>query len=379
MKFIHTSDLHIGKVVHEMSMIEEQRHMLRQLIELTVKEQAEALVIAGDIYDRAIPSTEAVELLDDFLTEMSEKKIPVILINGNHDSPKRVSFADRILEKQGVHIAGGYEGELKQVVLEDEFGPVYFVCMPFVKPSAAGAATSEEAVRNMLSACPMVLSANSRYVLLTHYFVTGEGGEEPLLSDSESTVNVGGLDNVPASLFESFSYTALGHIHRAQQIGSGPVYYSGSPIKYAFSEATQEKSVNLVTLGLKGLESVEKLPLRPLHDMRIIKGRLEELIREEVCMAADREDYIQAVLTNEEELIEPMDTLRRFYPNIMQIVLEKGNREAGADLQPELFPAQMGTEALFAKFYEAVSGQPLDEKRKQIVVETVEAVEGREL
>ncbi len=377
MKFIHTSDLHIGKSVHEMSMIEDQRDMLKQLIQLAEKEKAEALVIAGDVYDRAIPSTEAVELLDDFLTEMAERKIPVILISGNHDSPQRVSFADRILEKQGIHISGGYDGQLKQVILEDEFGPVYFVCMPFVRPSAVDAATSAEAVERMLSACPMVLSANSRYVLITHYFVTGENGQPPELSESESTVNVGGLDNVPASCFSAFAYTALGHIHKAQQVGSGPIYYSGSPMKYAFSEVNQDKSVNVVTLGSSGVEKVEKVFLHPLHDMRIIRGKLEDLMQDKVRLAADVDDYIQAVLTNEEELLEPMSTLRSAYPNVMQIVLEKNGKEPGKEFKPELDFTKIRTEELFAKFYEMVSGQPLDTEREKIVAQTVEAIEGR--
>lgn len=377
MKFIHTSDLHIGKYVHEMSLIEDQRYLLEQLAALAETEKADALLIAGDIYDRAIPSTEAVELLDDFLTEMSARSIPVIMISGNHDSAQRVSFADRILEKQGIHIAGGYDGELKQVVLKDEFGPVVFVCLPFVKPAAAGAATGGEAVQKMLASCPMMLSANSRYVLLTHYFVTGENGRQPLLSESESTVNVGGIDNVPASFFSAFSYTALGHIHRRQQIGEGNVYYSGSPMKYAFSEANQEKSVNVVTLGADGVEEVRAVSLTPLHDMRIIRGRLEELIKEEVRQAENCEDYIQAVLTDEEELLDPMTTLRSAYPNVMQIVLEKRNPSVGEEFKPETDFTGISTEELFARFYEMLSGQPMDEKRKDIVAQIVETVEGR--
>lgn len=377
MKFIHTSDLHIGKYVHEMSMIEDQKQMLKQLVELSERERADALVIAGDIYDRAVPSAEAVELLDDFLTEMAEKHIPVIFISGNHDSPQRVAFADRILEKQGIHIAGEYDGQLKQVVLEDEFGPVYFVCMPFVKPAVVEASTSAEAVEKMLSACPMTLSLNSRYVLITHYFVTGENGQSPCLSEAESTVNVGGLDNVPASLFSAFCYTALGHIHAAQRIGKGSVYYSGSPMKYAFSEAGKDKTVNVVTLGRNGVEEVRKEIIKPLHDMRIIRGKLEELMQEEVLQAADTRDYIQAVLTDEEELIEPMSTLRRVYPNIMQIVLEKKSRMADAAYISKPDFTKIRTEELFSGFYEMLKGEPMDERRKTIVAQTVEAIEGR--
>ena len=362
MKFIHTADLHIGKTVNEFSMLEEQRHVLKQIEKIAVEEQAEAVVIAGDVYDRSVPSTEAVTLLDLFLTSLSEAGIPVILISGNHDSGERVAFADRILEKQGLYIAGGYDGHLKQVTFRDEWGNVVFTCMPFVKPAVA-------TVEEMLSATPMTLDLMTRRVLVTHYFVTGEDGQQPELSDSETTVNVGGLDNVSASFFAAFDYVALGHIHKRQRIGERQVWYAGAPLKYSFSEVSQQKSVNVVTLGRKGEVTVEARALTPLHDFRIIEGKLKQLILPEVVEAADKEDYIKAVLTDTEELVDPIGTLRSVYPHVMLLERKRpGERETGE--YEEALSMSGGTPGeLFTKFYELLNEEPMDERRLSIIEE----------
>lgn len=377
MKFLHTADLHIGKKIFELSLIEDQKHILQQITDIAVKENVDAVLIAGDVYDRAVPSTEAVSLLDDFLTGLQEKGIPVIMISGNHDSPERVSFADAILEKQGLYIAGNYQEPLKTVVLEDEYGPVHFVCMPFVKPAVTGTSTGAEAVEHMLSALPMTLSMRQRYVLLTHYFVTGEHGETPELSDSETDVNVGGLDSVPASYFQNFCYVALGHIHKPQHIGEGQVYYSGSPLKYSFSEAMGEKSVNIVELNETGVEEVTKYPLKPLREMRCLKGKLEELMRPEILAenADCLEDYIQVTLTDEEELIDPIGTLRSAYPNVLQLLLEKKIAQQEQQYENGLSCERKSTAELFGEFYEMLKGEPLDEKRLAVVEETAEEAE----
>lgn len=369
MKFLHTGDLHIGKTVNEFSMLEDQKHILQQILEIAVKEQVDAVVIAGDVYDRPIPSTEAVELLDEFLTAFMEKKIPVIMISGNHDSGERVAFADRILEKQGLYIAGGYDGELKRVLFEDEWGNVDFVCMPFVKPAVA-------TVEDMLGRTPMAFDLRTRHVLVTHYFVTGENGETPEISDAETAVNVGGLDNIPADCFAMFDYVALGHIHKRQKIGAREVWYAGAPLKYSFSEVNHVKSVNLVTLGEKGNVRVEKRDLTPLHEMRVIRGELEVLISPEVVQAAPADDYIKAVLTNEEALIDPIGTLRSVYPNVMQIEPAKREIEAQNEYTSEVFTKQKSIGELFGDFYEMLKGEPMDEKRENLVAELEKRIEG---
>lgn len=383
MKILHTADLHIGKKLFEQSLIEDQKYILGQIKEIALGEKVDVVVIAGDVYDRPVPPAEAVSLLDEFLTGLIKEGIKVIMISGNHDSPERVAFADRILEGQGLYIAGEYQTPLKTVVLSDEYGPVTFVCMPFVKPgvvgiSAQGGNETAMAVEQMLSRTPMTLSLNQRSVLVTHYFVTGENGEVPQLSDSETDVNVGGLDNVSAGLFAGFDYVALGHIHKPQHIGEGNVYYSGAPLKYSFGEALGTKSVNLVELRRPRQVTVQKIPLKPLRQMRCIKGRLADLISREVVSSCDgREDYIQASLTDTEELIDPVSTLRSVYPNVLQVLLEKNLPGADGGYESRMPMEQKGMAELFGDFYEMLKGEPMDEIRKSIV-EDVAKVCGRE-
>ncbi len=348
-------------------MLEDQKYVLKQIETIAVAEKVDALLIAGDIYDRSIPAAEAVEVLDKFLTSLLAKKIAVIMISGNHDSPERVSFANKILEKQGLYIAGTYEEEVRRVTLEDEAGKVNFFCLPFFKPAHVDASSSGEAVAKKIAGLEADFNKKERNVLLTHFFVTGSNGEMPQLSDSESSVNVGGLDNVSASIFGGFDYVALGHIHKYQKIGEGHIYYSGSPVKYSFSEAKGNKYINLVTMGVKGEISVEMRELEPLHDMRVIKGKLAELLEPSVVMAADSKDYIQAILTDEVELMDPIGSLRSAYPNVMQIVLERkqGQGEVSSSVQASM--KEKSIEELFGEFYEMVKGDKLDEFRLEAV------------
>ncbi len=363
MKFVHTGDLHIGKIVNGFSMMEDQKHILRQIYEISCKEKVDALLLSGDIYDRAIPPAEAVVLLDHFLTDMEAAGIPVLLVSGNHDSPERLGFAEKLLEDKGIHIAGIYENKLKEVKVMDQYGEVTFVLMPFVRPAAAGAKNSGEAVAHMLSGDT---EQKGRKVLVTHYFVTDKG-REPELSDAETTVHVGGLDNVEASLFQGFDYVALGHIHKQQKIGQGEVYYAGSPLAYSFSEAGQEKSVNLVELGGNGETAVCRIPLKPLHGMRRIRGKLEELMRPEIVAAGDADDYIRAELTDEEELVDPIGTLRSVYPNIMQIVLVKNEEKENMVYTSRLEEKRKSIPELFQDFYEMIRGEKPNEERMEAV------------
>ena len=371
MKFLHTGDLHIGKTVYDFSMLEEQRHILTKIAEIAEREAVDAVVIAGDVYDRSIPSTEAVNVLDAFLTRLTEAGIRVFLISGNHDSPERVGFADKILEKQGLYIGGCVEEELKQVTMQDSYGSVTFVLLPFTKPAVVGAANCGEAVELLLKkngfGPDRKRTPGNRYVLVTHFFVTGSGGCLPELSDSETTVHVGGLEQVGAEVFAGFDYVALGHIHKMQRIGEGNCYYAGSPLKYSFSECSQTKGVWLVTMEEE--TTVISIPLQPIHEMRIIKGTLAALLQQDVVDAAPREDYIQAVLTDEEELLDPMGTLRSVYPNMMQIRLDKNERKETDVYETRLTVQGRSPLELFKEFYAIVKEEPLDTRREQIVQE----------
>lgn len=375
MKFVHTGDLHIGKTVNGFSMMEDQRHILKQIYEISCKEKADALILAGDIYDRVIPPAEAVVLLDHFLTDMAAAGIPVLLISGNHDSPERLGFAGKLLEDQGIHIAGIYENQLKEVKVTDRYGEATFVLMPFARPATVEAKSSGEAVAHMLS---KRVKRTEREILVTHYFVT-DMGRAPELSDGETTVHVGGLDNVEASLLDGFDYVALGHIHKPQKIGHGEIYYAGAPLAYSFSEAGQEKSVNLVELGKKGGVEVRRIPLKPLHDLRRIRGRLEELMRPEIVAAGDANDYIRAELTDEEELVDPIGTLRSAYPNIMQIVLLKNEEKENISYTSRLEEKRKSIPELFQDFYEMIRGEKPDEEKMEAVRAAAEKAEEENL
>lgn len=371
MKFLHTGDLHIGKRIYEISVLEDQKYMLEQIYETAVAQKVDAVLIAGDVYDRSVPSTEAVELLDDFLTELIMAKIPVVIISGNHDSPERVGFADRILEKQGLYIAGSYEGALRRVSFEDEYGQVCVVCLPYVKPARAEGKNCAEAVRNILEKEQLDFADGKRYVLLTHYFVTGEDGHKPQLSESETSIDVGGMDNIPAQVFEGFDYVALGHIHRAQRVGERRIYYAGSPMKYSFSEAGSSKSVTIVNMGKKGEVEVFREPIKPFREMRCIRGKLEELMREDIVNAkgVSSQDYIQATLTDKAELVDPMGTLRSVYPNTLQLLLERNYKPDEEGFDSCLRGEQKSMEELFGDFFEMLTGEPLNEKQQRLVEE----------
>lgn len=394
MKFLHTGDLHIGKKLFEASVLEDQAYILEQICKIALEEQVQAVVLAGDLYDRSVPPAEAVTLMDDFLTRLVQAGIPVIAISGNHDSPERISFGDKILEKQGLYMAGTYEGSLRRVEIDDGETKVCFVCLPFVKPAVVEETTSAGAVAKILRQEELLPEGSGepdqereaahgesaeekaaapkeavRQVLVTHYFVTGENGWTPQLSDSETGVDVGGIDNIPADIFRGFDYVALGHIHRCQQVGDRPIWYAGAPVKYSFSEARDTKSVNIVELRGREPAVVTRKFLTPLHEMRCIKGRLEELISPQIVCAegVSNEDYIQATLTNREELIDPIGTLRSVYPNVMQILSQRYEDIDEEKYESRLQGRRRSPGELFGDFYEMLTGEKLSQRQQTLV------------
>ena len=373
MRFLHISDLHIGKVVNDFSMLEEQKLILDQLVSLAAENKVDALVIAGDIYDRAIPPGEAVSLFDQFLTKLSDQEIQIIMISGNHDSPERISFGEHLLCARGVHIAGVWTRQAKRVLL----GDTEFVLLPFFKPVREEETDSNSAVARALERYwqqEQEEGLEKQRVLITHFFVTDQG-KEPALSESETTIHVGGLDNVEASLFDGFDYVALGHIHRCQQIGERPVWYSGSTLKYSFGECGQEKCALLVNLEEHRAE-VTRLPLHPAKEFRIIRGSLEELLRQGQ-EDERRSDYLQAVLTDRGELIDPMGTLRSVYPNMMQILRAgEWEQEQRAEQKADrMLARRKDPVALFEAFYEEVTGETLLAEGKKAVTDIIRELE----
>lgn len=363
MRFLHTGDLHIGKTVHEFSMLKDQSYILNQIADIVSEEQVDAVLIAGDVYDRSVPPAEAVSVFDAFVGRIRELGADIYVISGNHDSAERLGFASGLLEKQGLMIASDLSGRVCSYHRADETGTVCLHLVPFQKSSQL-----KEAVETVET------DENAVNILVAHAFVVN-GNQMPKQSDSESVLQVGTVDAVDVSLFEKFDYVALGHLHGAQQIGNGQVYYAGSPLKYSFSECNQEKGVYIIETQGKNVE-VRQHSLTPLHDMREIEGALEVLIREEVASLADREDYLSVVLTDKDELLDAMATLRTVYPNVMKLTLKKNltAKEMGWETVKQV--QEKTLVELFEEFYLTVRGEQPDDDRVMLMREAAEKATG---
>ncbi len=358
MKFIHLSDLHIGKKINEFSMINDQIYILDQIVDIAKKEKINAVLIAGDVYDRSVPPVEAVGIFDAFLTEFALLNIPVLIISGNHDSPERLGFGSGIMENSGVYIYSVFDGTTRSVSIDG----VNFYMLPFIKPAEArrfypDAESFEDAVKSVIEACD--IHRGEKNVIISHQFVTA-AGKEIIRSDSES-VSVGGVDNIDASVFSAFDYAALGHIHRPQYVLEN-IRYCGSPLKYSFSEASCGKTLTVVD---SDDFSVKTIPLVPLHDMRAIKGNIENILSEETAAAADRNDYLHITLTDEDRIIDAMDKARSVYPNVMQLEFACRKTDETGFYEAEDVTSK-SPEELFEEFYEKQNGRPLDDEQKEI-------------
>lgn len=362
MKFFHLSDLHLGRRMYEFSLIDDQKFILEELLCLAAEEHPDAVVIAGDIYDRAVPSAEAVELFDRFLCALAKRRIPVLAISGNHDSPERIAFGADLMTPSGVFLSPVYNGYVEPVLLSDSFGAVNFYLLPFIKPANVRRFYPEEAIESYTDAlrCAvehMNVDPSARNVLVTHQFVTGG-----IRSDSED-VTVGGTDNVDAAVFDGFDYVALGHLHGAQRIGRETLRYSGTPLKYSFAEKDQIKSITVVKLGAKGNVSVSSLPLTPRRDMREIRGTYIELTLRDSYAGTDTEDYIHAVLTDENDIPNALARLRSIYPNLMKLDYDNLRTRSSAVIAAEERHRTMTGAELFAELYEKQNGQKMSDEQ----------------
>nr|AGS54134.1 exonuclease SbcD [uncultured bacterium contig00021] len=355
-------------------MLEEQKHAFRQIMGYIRTEAPAAVIIAGDVYDRAVPGVEAVQVFDDFLTALAGGGVTVMLVSGNHDSPERISFASRLLAEKRLFFYGAFDGAIHKVPVTDEFGEVNFWLLPFIKPSDVRGKLGEEKIESHHDAVAAVLKTakidySARNVLVSHQFYT-RAGVTPIRSESELN-SLGGLDAVDAGLIERFDYTALGHLHGGQGVGSKHIRYCGSPVKYSFSELQQQKSVTVVEIREKGNLTVNTLPLKPIHDMREIKGRLETLTGGKFSSPSDKEDYLRVILTDEEEIIDPIGKLRSVYPNIMSLCFENSRTSidisaitADTEVMKKLSPYE-----LFSEFFLKIQGGTMSEGQVEIVRE----------
>lgn len=381
MKFFHISDLHIGKKLREMDITKDQEHILNEIIELADNKKPDAFLISGDVYDRSVPAANAINLFNDFITELESRKIKVFIISGNHDSPERIQFANKILEKNDIHIAGTFDGKMKSVELEDEFGPINIYMLPFIKPSIVANFFEDKIIDSYEKAARIVIDeenidSKQRNVLIAHQFVTNNG-KEPEQSESES-IRVGGLDNIDVSIFDKFDYVALGHIHRPQKVGRDTVRYCGTPLKYSFSECNHEKSITMVEFNEKDDITITKLSLHPIKDMRIIKDTLDNLLNNEEYTKYSN-DYINAIVTDEDELFDPIGQLRNVYKNILLLEIENTRSQY---IEDELiFSTKVKEKApfeLFQDFYFSQNNVDMSSSQEKILLEILDNLGGEE-
>lgn len=379
MKFLHISDLHIGKRVYEFSMLEDQKFILEQILSIVKEEQTDGVLISGDVYDKSIPPVESVTVFDHFLTGLHRLDQRVFIISGNHDSSERLDFGGRLMEESGIYIAGSFQGSLKRIQLQDSFGPLNVYLLPFVKPAWVsqfydGIETYQDALEAIIEQAS--IDTGERNLLLSHQFITC-AGNSPETCESEC-LSIGGVDNVEVSVFDPFDYVALGHLHGPQRIGRDTVRYSGSPLKYSFSEALQKKSAVLINMEAKGSLEYKLIPLHPRRDLRRIKGPIAALLDPEIYQKADVLDYIHATLTDEDDLYDAIGRLRSVYPNIMHLEFENSRTAAQADLLPSADTlAQKSPLELFEEFYQTQNNIETKDSQKKLLEDLFHQLEGR--
>ncbi|MCR5836257.1 MAG: exonuclease SbcCD subunit D [Lachnospiraceae bacterium] len=373
MRFIHLSDLHIGKRVNGYSMLEDQDYILRKILNIIDEEKPDAIIIAGDVYDKSSPSDEAVRLFDDFLVRLSKRGKPVFVISGNHDSAVKLAFASKLIEYSGVHMSPVYDGNVNKVALKDEFGDVNIYMLPFVKPIHVRSVFPDKEIHDYTDACRvavehMDVDTTKRNIIVAHQFVVGAGR-----CDSEE-VSVGGLDSVDGSVFDDFDYVALGHIHGPQCVERPEVRYCGTPLKYSMSEENHHKSVTVVDIAEKGNVSVREVELAPLRDMRTIKGSYEEVTRKSFYEGTNTEDYLSVILTDEEEITDAINKLKIIYPYIMHLEYDNMRTRENRDVTEAVDVDTKTPLELFEELFEKQNNQPMNEIQKKYMSDLFEKV-----
>lgn len=382
MKLIHLSDLHLGKRVNEFSMIEDQKYILLKILQIIDAEKPDGILIAGDVYDKSIASTEAMGLLEDFLLKIAERKIQTFIISGNHDSAERLSFGSKFIDQSGIHISRVYDGRepINPLVLKagDQEADIYM--LPFIKPASVRGAFAEKGIelgtndytgmmREVID--EMAVDPDRVNILIAHQFIAGS-----VTSDSEelTDLSIGGLDNVAPSVFAPFDYVALGHLHGPQRIGRDTIRYAGSPLKYSFSEEHQHKSVTIVEIHGKADIQIRTADLIPMHDMRTIKGKYNDLMARENYEGTATDDYIQVILTDEEDVPDAIGKLRDVYPNLMHLSYDNTRTRSNQRLDREIDVDHRTPLELFEDLYEQINNQPMNEEQRAFASSQIEKI-----
>lgn len=374
MKLVHLSDLHIGKRLHEYSLIEDQRYILDCILNIIEDENADGVIIAGDVYDKSVPSEEAVALFDNFLVRLAENKRQTFIISGNHDSAERLSFAGRIIDEAGIHIAEVYSGKTNAYILTDEFGEVCIYMLPFIKPAVVRRFFQDVEISSYTDGIDvavknMDIDKRKRNVLVTHQFVTGA-----LRSDSED-ISVGGTDNVDARVFDGFDYVALGHIHKPQNVGGESIRYCGTPLKYSLSEAKDKKSVTIIELEEKGNMTVRTIPLCPMRDVVELKGTYLELTDKSFYDGSTYDsDYVYITLTDENDIVDAAARLSVIYKNLLGIRYDNTRTRKNTEIKTDASADVKSPLELFSEFYELRNNIPMNNEQTEYLKELIEEV-----
>lgn len=374
MKFIHLSDLHLGKRLNEFSLLEDQEYILKSIVNIIDDENPDAVIVAGDVYDKSMPSAEAVSLFDDFLCSLAKRSLKVFVISGNHDSPERIAFASRIMDAMGIHMSPVYNGAVEPVTLKDEYGEIGVYMLPFVKPAHVRRFFGDEEIASYTDAvrcavAHMNVDESRRSVLITHQFVTGA-----CRSESED-VSVGGTDNVDAEVFDAFDYVALGHLHSPQNCASERIRYCGSPLKYSFSEAKDRKSVTIVDMAEKGKITYKFIDLVPRRDMVELKGKYDELMLKTFYENTTyREDYTHITLTDEDDIPEALGRLRSVYRNIMKLDYDNTRTRKSAEIFGDEHVDEKSPYELFSDFFELRNNKPMTDEQSAYMTELIEKI-----
>lgn len=370
MKFLHLSDLHLGKNLNGFSLYQDQAYILNQVVQIAQNEQIEAVIIAGDIFDKSVPNSQAIQLFDEFLTSWAELNLPVFIISGNHDNAQRVAFGANLFKQNNIFISPVYNGNLSPITLEDNFGKINFYLLPFLKPTTVRNFFPDEEITSYNQAIEVALknislNTNERNILIAHQFVTGA-----YICDSEDIV-VGGIDNINANLFQDFDYVALGHLHTPQTVLRESIRYCGTLLKYSFSEINQEKSLTIVDFFTKNDINIKTIPLSPLHDMRKLKGSYADLTLKSNYEHTNTTDYLTIILTDEEDIPDAINRLRSIYPNIMQLSYENTRTNTAKQLANIDIHNLKSPLTLFKEFYTQQNNQDLNTEQNAILEELI--------
>ncbi len=373
MKLMHLSDLHLGKRLSEFSLLEDQAYILHQILQIAIQERPDAVIIAGDLYDKPVPPAEAVALLDDFLARLAKEQLNVFIISGNHDSPERIAFGSRLVASSGVYLAPVYNGTVSPITLHDAHGDVDIYLLPFIKPGHVRRFYPDEEITSYTDAlrcaiAHMPIRNDRRNVLVTHQFVTGASRCE------SEEIAVGGSDNVDAAVFDAFDYVALGHIHGPQNVGSPRIRYCGTPLKYSFSEVNHHKSVTMVELGEKGDVTTSCIPLSPLHDLLELRGTYQQLTQRDYYATLDQNAYVHVILTDEDDIPDAAAKLRVIYPNLMKLTYDNQRTRSHADFSQSAQVEQRTPLSLFSDFYQQQNGQPLSEEQEAYMAQLIDRI-----